>query len=888
MDERYQPQQIESKWQQYWAEQKLFKADDNDTQHPKHYILEMFPYPSGKIHMGHVRNYSIGDVLARIKWMRGYNVLHPMGWDSFGMPAENAAAEHKIHPSVWTRSNIEYMRRQLKALGLAYDWDREVASCEPDYYRWNQYIFLRLLEKGLAYKKRSVVNFCVTCQTVLANEQVEDGNCWRCGNQVIQDEIEGWFLKITSYAQELIDDLQVLEKGWPEQVIAMQRNWIGRSEGTEISFPIRDGKPGQAIRVFTTRPDTVCGVTFMSVAPDHPLLDQIITSSGKREELRLFALKMRQEAATRAASQDFEKEGIFTGAYCINPLTGRAVPIYAANFVVAEYGTGALMAVPAHDERDYQFARKYKLDIIPVINPPELAAQGQTLDATNMTAAWTEPGVLFNSGKFDGMNSEEAKKAITDHLIKEDIGSRTVNWRLRDWGISRQRYWGTPIPVVYCEKCGTVPVPYEDLPVQLPQDVVITGEGGSPLARHQSFVNTTCPRCGGAARRETDTMDTFVDSSWYFLRYTSARNDQTPIDITKANKWLPVDQYIGGIEHAVMHLLYARFFHKALRDLGLAPGAEPFANLLTQGMVCMESYRCPEHGYLYPDEVSEGLCLKCGNKVDVGRVEKMSKSKKNVIDPEAIIKLYGADTARVFTLFAAPPEKGLEWSDQGVDGIFRFLSRIWRLVAKYQEAVDGIPAFTGGAGAAADGNSAADGSDANQQSELTDAMIQIRRVVHKTIRKVTEDIEDRFHLNTAIAALMELINALTSQTMNGLEETPTGKAVIRESLESMVRLLAPFAPHLSEELWSQLGNSGNIIQAGWPAWDAEASKDATVEIPVQVNGKIRSRIDAPADSSREELEALVMADARVQKNLNGLKVIKVVVVPGRLVSVVAK
>ena len=641
MEEKFVPKNVEEKWQQFWEESSAFRATRNEDKE-KYYLLEMFPYPSGRIHMGHVRNYSIGDVIARFMRMRGRNVLHPMGWDAFGMPAENAAIQHKSHPGTWTYENIEYMRSQLKKLGFSYDWDREIATCHVDYYRWEQLIFLKMYEKGLAYKKNSFVNWCPKCETVLANEQVEDGGCWRCDSEVVQKELDQWFLRITDYAEELLEYTNKLP-GWPERVLTMQRNWIGKSSGCEIDFALEGG--AGSVRVFTTRQDTLYGATFMSLAPEHPLAMELATSE-RREEVAAFIDKVKRTDKQVRTAEDLEKEGVFTGSYCINPVTGQRMPIYLANFVLPEYGTGAVMAVPTHDQRDFEFAQKYDLPLQVVIQP-----EGETLDSATMTAAFTDEGVMVNSGPFDGMNSGESKEKIADYLEKEGFGKKTVNYRLRDWGISRQRYWGNPIPIIYCDSCGVVPVPESDLPVVLPMDAKFSGEGGNPLAKVSSFVSVACPKCGKPARRETDTMDTFVQSSWYFLRYCCPRFDQGPLDREETEYWMSVDQYIGGIEHAVLHLLYARFFTKVLRDLGYVNIDEPFINLLTQGMV-----------------IKDGA--------------KMSKSKGNVVDPDSLIKVYGADTARLFSLFASPPERDLEWSDQGVDGSFRFLNRVWKLVVR--------------------------------------------------------------------------------------------------------------------------------------------------------------------------------------------------------------
>ncbi|MCM2263717.1 MAG: leucine--tRNA ligase [Desulfuromonadales bacterium] len=851
MQERYNPAEIESRWQEQWEKDQVFRVVE-DAGKPKYYLLEMFPYPSGRIHMGHVRNYSIGDVVARFKRLQGYNVLHPMGWDAFGMPAENAAIQHGTHPAAWTVENIANMRTQLKRMGLSYDWDRELATCTPDYYRWEQLIFLRMLEKGLAYKKSAAVNWCPSCETVLANEQVEDDCCWRCDSTVIQKELDQWFFRITAYAEELLAWTERLP-GWPESVLTMQRNWIGRSQGCEIEFAVAGRE--EKVRVFTTRPDTLFGATFMSLAPEHPLAVSL-TTPERRSEVEAFIRRIQAVDRLQRTSDDFEKEGVFTGSYCINPVTNRQMPVYLANFVLMEYGTGAVMAVPTHDQRDFEFARKYRLQLQVVIQPA-----GETLDAATMTGAWEGPGVMVNSGAFDGLDNETGKARIAEQLEQLGCGRRTVNFRLRDWLVSRQRYWGTPIPVIYCDDCGAVPVPEDQLPVVLPTDVLFTGEGGSPLARLESFVKAVCPRCGGPARRETDTFDTFVESSWYFLRYACPDYGHGPVERSAVDYWMPVDQYIGGVEHAVMHLLYARFWTKVMRDLGMVGVDEPFTNLLTQGMVCMETRSCPEHGWLYPEEAVGDRCGKCEAPVVVGRNEKMSKSKKNVIDPDGLIARYGADTARLFTLFAAPPEKGLEWNDQGVEGSSRFLHRVWRLVGEHLAAVRGAGAVDPGT--------------------LDESARDLRRQVHRTIRKVTDDIDGRFQFNTAIAAIMELINGIS-----GWPDKNRHPAVLREALETVVRLLGPFVPHIAEELWRELGHGDGLEAHGWPECDEAALAASSVLIVIQVNGKVRGKVTVPVDADEQMVRETALADPNVARFLEGLTVRKVVVVPGRLVSVV--
>jgi len=860
MDRKYNPLEIEEKWQKHWEEKQLFRVTE-DPDKKKYYLLEMFPYPSGRIHIGHVRNYTIGDVVARYKRMKGFNVLHPMGWDAFGMPAENAAIERGVHPSVWTHENIENMKRQLKRMGFSYDWDRELATCEPEYYQWEQLFFLRMYEKGLAYKKSSTVNWCPKCETVLANEQVEAGLCWRCGSEVGEQYLNQWFFRITAYIDELLDCCDRLP-GWPERVLTMQKNWIGKSYGCDASFPMADGKG--AIQVFTTRQDTIFGATFMLIAAEHPLVMDLVRGKGCEGPVRDFVEKIKKQDKKMRTSESYEKEGVFLETYCLNPVTGRKMPIYAANFVLADYGTGCVMAVPTHDQRDFEFAKKFNLPLIVVIQPHDRALNVQT-----MTEAYTGEGILVNSGPFDGLENLKALDAIADHLASIGRGKKTVQYRLRDWGISRQRYWGTPIPMILCEACGTVPVPEKDLPVILPRDVEFTGEGGSPLARHKPFVETTCPRCGKPARRETDTMDTFVESSWYFDRFCSARHDVKPgLDRKKLDYWMPVDQYIGGIEHAILHLLYARFYTKMLRDFGFLGVDEPFTNLLTQGMVCKETMRCPEHGYLFPDEVKEGKCTQCGREVQIGKTEKMSKSLKNIVDPDYLIQAYGADTARVFCLFASPPEKDLEWSDQGVDGSFRFLSRIWRIVMDYLEEIRDVEPFAG-------------------LGTLEGDLKALRRKTHQTIRKVTSDIEDRFHFNTAISAVMELVNALY-QLPRPQADDRFGFSVVRETVETIILLLAPLVPHITEELWTLLGRKESLADAAWPAFDHEVASEEEITIVIQINGKVRNRITVPADEEGEKIKTLALADERIANLTAGKQVVRVVYVPKKLVNIVVR
>lgn len=828
MEQKYSPKSIEQKWQEYWEKTQLFKVGE-DKSKPKYYLLEMFPYPSGRIHMGHVRNYSIGDVVARFLRMRGYNVLHPMGWDAFGMPAENAAIKAGTHPAKWTYSNIDYMRNQLKKLGFSYDWSRELATCDPTYYRWEQLFFLYMFEKGLAYRKSSYVNWCSKCQTVLANEQVEGGACWRCDTPVVQKEMEQWFFRITDYVEELLDYTYKMP-GWPERVLVMQQNWIGKSTGSKLLFPLESGKGD--ISVFTTRADTLFGATFMSIAPEHPMVEQFCRGTAQEAAVRDFVEKAKQSKRNEREAESLEKEGVFTGSYCINPVTQVKMPIYVANFVVMAYGSGAVMAVPAHDQRDFEFGRKYGLPVKVVIKPADAE---KAPSADEMTAAFEDDGILVDSGPFSGLPSAEARDAITASLAEKGRGEKTTQYRLRDWGISRQRYWGAPIPMIYCDKCGVVPVPEKDLPVMLPTDLELLPNGGSPLPASESFFKTTCPKCGGTARRETDTMDTFVESSWYFARYACSDFDKGPLDADRVGYWLPVDQYIGGIEHAVLHLLYSRFFVKTLRDLGYLGVDEPFQNLLTQGMVIKDGF-------------------------------KMSKSKGNVVDPDEMIQAYGADTVRLFCLFAAPPEKDLDWSDQGVEGSFRFLSRMWRLVSENRESLLSVKSYAGG------------GAPAKPLAEL-------HRKTHQTIRKVTEDIQDRFHFNTAIASIMELVN-LTYQVMESRPDDEMFWPVVREAVEAVVILSSPMVPHISEELWQTLGYEKRLLETPWPKWDEAAIQAEEILIVVQINGKLRSKVNVPADATEEQLREAALQDARVKDFIAGKTVRKVVVVPKKLINVV--
>ena len=823
MDRDYNFKKIETKWQKKWEEEDLFHVKE-DPSKPKYYCLEMFPYPSGKLHMGHVRNYSIGDVIARYKTMNGYNVLHPIGFDSFGLPAENAAIKNNTHPAVWTSSNIAEMERQLRQMGLSYDWDREACTYKEDYYRWMQWIFIQFYKKGLAYKKENPVNWCPSCATVLANEQVVEGCCERCGTQVTKKDLSQWYLKITDYADRLLDDLDNMP-GWPEKVKTMQRNWIGRSEGTELDFDVVD--MDIKLRVFTTRVDTLFGTTFMVVSPEHPLLSKLIEGMDNEDKCKDYCEYVKTLNDIERTSTSKEKTGVFTGRYAVNPVTNKEIPIYISDYVLISYGTGAVMGVPAHDQRDFDFAKKFGLDIVPVVDP----GTGD-IDWNDLKEAFEAEGKMINSGKYDGMDNKDAIIAIRDDLNAIGLGEAVTNYRLRDWLISRQRYWGTPIPMINCDDCGWVPEKEENLPVLLPTDVVFTGKGESPVATSKTFVDCKCPVCGRPAKREVDTMDTFLDSSWYFLRYTDARNDKAPFDTAKANYWMPVDQYIGGVEHAILHLMYARFFTMVLHDLGLVDVDEPFTNLLTQGMV-----------------------LKDGSK--------MSKSVGNVVSPDEIIEKYGADTARLFILFAAPPERELEWSDTGVEGSYKFINRVFRLIGELSEDTNGIPPV--------------------YTAETKDDK-QLNYILNNTIKRVTEDIGNRFNFNTAISAIMELTNEV--YRYKELEDVNLG--LLRAAAEKLVLLLAPFTPHLCEELWEGLGFVEPVYNAQWPGFDEKALVKDSIEIVVQINGKVRTKLEVPNGLSKEEFEKNCMEDQSVKKLLEGKDVVKVIAVPGKLLNIVVK
>ncbi len=862
MDERYFPKTIETKWQEFWEASRLFKVEEDHSKE-KYYLLEMFPYPSGDIHMGHVRNYTIGDVVSRYKRMQGFNVLHPMGWDAFGMPAENAAIANNTHPAKWTYDNIEKMRNQLKRIGFSYDWDREITTCKPEYYRWEQWLFLKMHEKGMAYRKESFVNWCDPCQTVLANEQVEAGMCWRCGHPVRQNKLWQWFFRITDYAEDLLAFCDKLP-GWPDKVVTMQKNWIGKSVGAEIRFPIENSDAH--IPVFTTRQDTVFGATFMCLAPEHPLVLELSTGTAQETEVQDFVKRISMQDRSSKAVEMYEKEGVFIGAYCINPLSQRRMPIYTANFALMEYGTGAVMSVPAHDQRDLDFARKYGLEVIVVVKPYD-----DNLDPDTMTEAYIGEGRMVNSGQFNGMDSVRALDEIVAYLEQKDMGKKAVSFRLRDWGISRQRYWGAPIPIVYCKDCGIVAVPEADLPILLPEDAELLKGGKSPLSTLEYFTRTRCPSCGDPeARRETDTMDTFVESSWYYERFCSPNCDTGMFETKAVDYWMPVDQYIGGVEHAILHLLYSRYYTRVLNDFGLVKYKEPFTRLLTQGMVCKETVSCSDHGFLLPDDIKEdGLerqCKKCSRPIMVGRVEKMSKSKKNVVDPNILLEKYGADTTRLFCLFAAPPERDLEWSEQGVEGGYRFLNRVWRLAASWMSRIAKVPPFDG------------------DLSQVEGKERELFKKTHETIHKVTKDIEERFHFNTAISAIMELVNLMYG--IDPMDDRPHTDRVMRLAMESVVLLLSPIVPHIAEELWKTLGFKSSVLLASWPAYREDALLKDDLLIVVQVNGKLRSRFTVDVDADESTLKTLALADQRVQKFINNKPIKNVVVVKNKLVNIV--
>ena len=823
MNEKYNFSEIEKKWQKYWEENDSFKTVEDENKE-KYYVLEMFPYPSGKLHMGHVRNYSIGDVIARFKTMDGYNVLHPMGWDSFGLPAENAAIKHGIHPNIWTWQNIGEMRSQLKELGLSYDWGREVATCHPDYYKWMQWIFIQFYKKGLAYKKENPVNWCPSCQTVLANEQVVDGACERCKSPVGKKNLSQWYLKITDYADRLLDNLDTLD-GWPNKVKIMQKNWIGKSIGAEVDFAIKDDD--RKLRIFTTRCDTLFGVTYMVLAPEHPYVMSMVEGTEYEAPVKEYLDKVEHMNDIERTSTTNEKTGVFIGKYAINPLNGKEVPIFISDYVLMGYGTGAIMAVPAHDQRDFDFAKKFDLEIIPVVDP-----ENDEIDLYNLKEAFVAEGKMINSGKFDGMDNMEAIERVIEYLEAEGIGEKSINYRLRDWLISRQRYWGTPIPMIYCEHCGWVPEKEENLPVLLPTDVEFTGKGESPLTTSKTFSETTCPVCGAKAKREMDTIDTFLDSSWYFLRYCDPKNDEVVWDTKKSNYWMNVDQYIGGVEHAILHLMYARFFNMFLYDLGLVDTEEPFKNLLTQGMVNKDG-------------------------------KKMSKSLGNVVSPEEIIKTYGADTARLFILFAAPPERELDWSDAGVEGSFRFLNRVYRLVYEVKAKFPEVEAAS---------------------VVKTEADKNLNYMLHTAIKKVSEDVGGRFSFNTAISSIMELVNEMYKYK----ESEEANAELLVKATKDLILILSPFVPHICEEMWEHMGEKESVSAMSWPEYDETALVKDSVEVVVQFNGKVKEKMMVPANANKEELEKIALESEKIQGLLEGKSIVKVIAVPGRLINIVVK
>ena len=894
MVKEYKPSEIEKKWQEKWQEKNVFKSENKVEGKQNYYTLEMFAYPSGKLHVGHLRNYAIGDAIARYKKMKGFNVLHPFGWDSFGLPAENAAIDNGAHPGQWTKANIDNMRRQLKLMGLSYDWDREISTYTPEYYKWNQLFFIEMYKKGLVYKKRSYVNWCPDCNTVLANEQVEDGKCWRHSKtDVIQKELSQWYLKITDYAEELLQGHEELKGHWPDKVLAMQKNWIGKSTGSEINFVLdykfdsnsqdkesnlNIGNNGEIIiPVFTTRADTLFGVTYAVIAPEHPLVEEIVLKENP--SLKEAVDKMINEDKINRTAEDKEKEGMFTGLYVINPVNNEKVPLWIGNYVLMDYGTGAVMAVPAHDERDFFFAKKYNLPIRIVINPVDKDGNPEKIVVEDMEGAYTLNGILVNSDEFDGTKNTEAKIKITEKLEKEGKGKKTVNYRLHDWLISRQRYWGTPIPVIYDEDGNIHLEEKENLPVKLPTDIEFSGKG-NPLETSEEFKNVTLPN-GKKGRRETDTMDTFVDSSWYYLRYLDSHNTEKPFEKENADSWTPVDQYIGGIEHAVMHLLYARFFHKALRDMGLVETNEPFKRLLTQGMVLGPSYYSQnERKFYFPKDVeikdTKAFSKATGEELTV-KIEKMSKSKNNGVDPEEIVKEYGADPARVFTLFAAPPEKELEWNVNGLAGAYRFINRLFLIISDSFEFAD--------KNAGKENNY---GIDLSKRSEKDE---EIQKKLHQTVKKVTESIEDDFHFNTAIAAVMELLNDMTTYKQEVIDKNDVStesKKIWKEVLDKVILLIAPFAPHIADELWEIIGNTTFTFEEEWPTFEEELTKEHKMNLVVQINGKIRETIPAKIGLPKEEYEKLAFDSEKIKKAVEGKEIVKVIVVPNKLVNIVVK
>jgi len=866
MKDKYFPQEIEQKWQKRWADEKTFEVRE-DASRKKFYCLEMLAYTSGRAHIGHVSNFSIGDALAWYKRLRGFNVLHPFGWDAFGQPAETAAIKDGTDPEKFTRDAIAYMKWQFQRMGLSYDWSREIASCDPEYYKWNQWFFIRMWERGMLYRKLAPVNWCPKEDISLSNEQASGGVCWRCNTPVIQKQLMQWFARITDYADQLLDDLEKLEGKWPERVVSMQRNWIGRSRGAEVTFQIADSN--DSITVFTTRIDTIFGANAIILAPEHALLAKVLEGKPQRNEVLDFAEKLKQEQRSGRVDE-LEKHGKFTGAFAVNPFNQERLPIWIANFVLAQYGTGAIMAVPSGDQRDFEFSRKYNLPFRQI----KLNVEGREIPAEEMEVpdeSWT---TTVNTGQWSGLSSEDANRQMSEYAEAHGFGRGAITYKLRDWGISRQRYWGTPVPMIHCERDGIVPVPGDQLPVVLPKGVNLKVEGGSPLDHVPEFVNVSCPKCGGPAKRDTDTMDTFMDSNWYYLRYCDPHNDTQPFDPEKVAYWFPVDQYIGGIEHAVLHLIYTRYFTKVMRDLGLVKFDEPVARLLTQGMINKETYACPEHEWLFPEQVTDQkTCSICGREVITGRVEKMSKSKKNAVDPIEMINIHGADALKLFVLFAGPPEKDKEWSDTGVEGAARYLQRVWRIAHKWQSRI-----------IESNGSSSA-------QHDLKDYQRQLRRRTHQLVKAITENFEERLHLNTCISSLMELTNEI--YTFDQSVEKNAGPSeldveVAREALSALIPMLAPFAAHIAEELWESLGHSENLTRAEWPGFSEELAREEEIEVAVQVNGKLRTRIFAQADAPDDRLREAALADEKVKAATAGRDIAKVIVIPRKLVNIVIK
>ena len=866
MKEKYFPQEIEQKWQNRWAEEKTFEVKEEPGR-PKFYCLEMLAYTSGRAHIGHVSNFAIGDALAWYKRMRGFNVLHPFGWDAFGQPAETAAIKDGTDPEKFTREAIAYMKWQFQRMGISYDWSRELATCDPDYYKWNQWFFIRMWERGMLYRKLAPVNWCPKENISLSNEQASGGECWRCGTKVIQKELPQWFARITDYAEQLLDGLDQLEAGWPERVVSMQRNWIGRSRGARVDFKVDDSN--EAITVFTTRIDTIFGANAIILAPEHPMVSRILEGKPQRDDVLSFAEKLKQEQRS-ARVDELEKHGVFTGGYAINPFNRERLPIWIANFVLIEYGTGAIMSVPSGDQRDFEFSRKYNIPFRQI----KLTADGREIPAEELEVADESWSTTVNTGQWSGLSSEEASRLMTDHAEAHGFGRSAITYKLRDWGISRQRYWGTPVPMIHCERDGIVPVSDEQLPVVLPKGVNLKVEGGSPLDHVPDYVNTMCPKCGGPAKRDTDTMDTFVDSNWYYFRYCDPHNDRQPFDPEKVAYWMPVDQYIGGIEHAVLHLIYTRYWTKVMRDLGLVKFDEPVTRLLTQGMINKETYFCPEHEWLFPEQVTEQkTCAICGKEVVTGRVEKMSKSRKNAVDPIEMINIHGGDALRMFVLFAGPPEKDKEWSDTGFEGASRYLQRVWRIAHKWQGRIVGPSAAS------------------ITPSDVQDHQRKLRRRVHQIVRSITENFEERLHLNTCISSLMELTNeiyAFDQVVERRGDVSDSDVQVAREAFNALIPMLAPFAPHISEELWESFGHSGSLSRAQWPGFNTELARDEEIEVAVQVNGKLRSRIFAGADASDDELREVALADEKVKTAIEGRVVARIITVPRKLVNVVLK